>query len=144
MLWRALMVSAAGMHFAIAWSLWELLGPLAWSPGLVLLRRLVPDEIWPLSFALIGVLALVGMVSLTAARLHFALAAVLMVVWGIASLSLWPTRGPQPGGLLLLHVAFLKLVVAYYAEALRGIGRAADRLDEEVNQTRENLHEAAR
>lgn len=139
-LWRMLMLSAATMHFAIAWSLWLLLSPLAGSPGLVLLRRVFPDETWPILFGLCGVLAIAGMWSLRAARMHFGLAAGLMLLWGIATLALWPERGPQPGGFLLIHVGFLKLAIRHYAERLRRTRVAVERLGAQVETAETELH----
>jgi hypothetical protein len=129
LIWKTLMVSAASMHLAMAWSTWTGLGFVAASPGLTALRRIFPDDIWPVWFALTGLFAIGGLCWVSLARLHFISAALLMLIWSIATLALWPDRGPQPGGFLLLHLAVLKAACGIYADRLRRIRRAAHRLE---------------
>jgi hypothetical protein len=138
--WLAMMISAASMNFAMAWSLWKLLGPVAFSPGLVFLRQVFPDQIWPMWFFLCGLFAVGGIVSATAARMHFVSGAVVLAIWTVATFSLWAERGPQPGAFLLSHLVVLKLVCAYYVNRLRRISRATERLAAEMGVAQDQDH----
>ena len=139
-MWRVLMVSAATMHLAMAWSTWTRSGFVSASPGLVVLRRVFPDEIWPLWFVVTGLFAIGGLVSVNLARAHFVSGASLMLIWAVATLALWTDRGPQPGGFLLLHLTVLKAACGLYADRLWRIRRATDRLEMAVESAEGTLH----
>lgn len=141
-LWNLIMVSACLTHLLIAWSLFvALLNPPPPTPAQEFLRQFFPDEVWPVLFTAAGVTAAAGLFNIHFARVHFAIGAGIMFLYGGLSLWLSPSLQTRSGGVLLLHFAVLKMAYVWYAPQLSRSYKRISRIVESVSRAQSVLED---